>query len=150
MVIYIDADAMPSVIRDILFRAAERTKTPVVLVSNMPLKYPASPLISSIVVPSGPDEADHKIAEMVQSGDLVITADIPLAGRAIAKGGTVIDPRGVVYSEINIKERLTMRNFMEELRNSGIDTGGPPPFTPKDAKSFADKLSGILSRKKTT
>ena len=146
MHIYVDADAIPLVIREILFRAAERTCTPVVLVANVAIKFPESPLISGIVVPAGPDEADNKIVEMVQAGDLVITADIPLAARVIEKQGLVIDSRGVMYSVDNIRERLSMRNFMEELRNSGIDTGGPSPFSQKDRQSFANQLDRILTK----
>jgi len=145
--IFVDADAIPSVIREILFRASERTCTPLILVANVPLKIPTSPFISGIVVPAGPDEADDKIAGMVQPGDIVITADIPLADRVIEKGGTVIDPRGIMYSAENIKESLTMRNLLEELRNSGIDTGGPAPFTHRDRQAFANQLDRLLAKR---
>lgn len=147
MQILIDADAIPSAIREILFRAAERTHTPLVLVANIPPKIPRSQVITGIVVPAGPDEADDKIAEIVQPCDIVITADIPLADRAIEKGATVIDPRGVMYSAENIKERLTMRNLLDELRNSGIDTGGPSRFTQKDRKAFANQLDRLLAKR---
>lgn len=146
MRIFVDADAIPTTVREILFRAAERMRIPLVLVANVPIKIPSSPLISDIVVKAGPDEADHTIAAMVESGDLVITADIPLAARVIEKGGTVIDYRGAMYSTANIKERLTMRNLMEDLRNSGIDTGGPAPFSLKDRKSFAQQLDRLLTK----
>lgn len=146
MHIFVDADAIPTTVREILFRAAERTQIPLVLVANVQIKIPQSSLISGIVVQAGPDEADHKIAEMVEAGDLVITADIPLAARVIEKGGTVIDYRGAMYSTANIKERLTMRNLMEDLRNSGIDTGGPAPFSLKDRKSFASQLDRLLTK----
>lgn len=148
MKIYVDADAIPVVIREILFRAAQRTETPVILVANVPIKFPGSPLISGIVVPAGPDEADDRIAQMVESGDLVITADIPLASRVIQKGGMVIDSRGTMYSDDNIRERLAMRNFMDDLRNSGIDTGGPSAFSPRDRQSFANMLDRILTKHK--
>lgn len=147
MQIIVDADAMPLVLREILFRGAERTQTPLILVANVPIKFPKSPIISGIVVPAGPDEADDAIARMVQPGDLVITADIPLAGRVIEKGGTVIDPRGKLYTADNIKERLAMRDFMEDLRNSGVDTGGPARFSPKDRQAFANQLDKLLSKR---
>ena len=147
MQILVDADAIPSAIREILFRAAERTHTLLVLVANVPLNIPRSQVITGIVVPAGPDEADDKIAEMVQPCDIVITADIPLADRAVEKGATVIDPRGVMYSAENIKERLTMRNLLDELRNSGIDTGGPSRFTQKDRKAFANQLDRLLAKR---
>lgn len=147
MQILVDADAIPSVIREILFRAAERTHTSLVLVANVPLKIPRSQVITGIVVPAGPDEADDKIAEMAEPGDIVITADIPLADRAIEKGATVIDTRGVMYTVENIKERLTMRNLLEDLRNSGVDTGGPSPFTPRDRQAFANRLDRLLVKR---
>lgn len=146
MKIYVDADAIPLVIREILFRAAERVKVPVILVANVALKFPQSPLISMIVVPAGPDEADDKIALMASPGDLVITADIPLASRVIEKGAMVIDSRGAVFSRENIGERLAMRNFMDDLRSSGIDTGGPSAFTPKERQAFANQLDRILTK----
>lgn len=146
MKIYVDADAIPVVIREILYRAAERVKVPVILVANVMLKIPQSPLVSMIVVAAGPDEADDKIAELAAAGDLVITADIPLASRVIGKGALVIDSRGAVFSRENIGERLTMRNFMEDLRNSGIDTGGPSAFTPKERQAFANQLDRILTK----
>lgn len=147
MKIYVDADAIPLVIREILYRAAERTGVPVILVANTVLKFPHSHFISGIVVPSGPDEADDRIAEMAGAGDLVITADIPLASRVIEKGALVIDSRGSMFSQDNIKERLSMRNFMEDLRNSGIDTGGPSAFTSKDRQAFANQLDRILAKR---
>jgi len=149
MKIFVDADAIPVVIREILYRAAERVKVPVILVANVALKFPQSPFVSAIVVASGPDEADDKIAEMAESGDLVVTADIPLASRVIEKGALVIDSRGKVYSPENIGERLAMRNFMEDLRNSGIDTGGPSAFTPKERQAFANQLDRILTKYNT-
>ncbi len=148
MHILADADALPVSIREILFRAAERTAIPLVLVANIPLKLPQSPLISGIVVPAGPDEADDKIASMAQPGDLVVTADIPLADRAVKKGALVIDPRGNLISKDNISEKLTMRNLKEELRNCGIETGGPPPFTAKDIQSFANQLDRLITKNK--
>ena len=146
MKIYVDADAIPLVIREILYRAAERVKVPVILIANVALKFPQSTLISMIVVPAGPDEADDKIAMMAEPGDLVITADIPLASRVIEKGAMVIDSRGAVFSRENIGERLAMRNFMDDLRSSGIDTGGPSAFTPKERQAFANQLDRILTK----
>ncbi len=147
MRIIVDADAMPSMIREILFRAAERTETPLVLVANVPLKFPESPLISGIQVPAGPDEADHAIAGMVMTGDLVITADIPLAARVVEKGGKAVDPRGVLYSEDNIREKLAMRNLMDALRSGGIESGGPAPFNHRDRQAFANQLDRLLARR---
>jgi uncharacterized protein YaiI (UPF0178 family) len=146
MHILADADALPVSIREILFRAAEITGSPLVLVANIPLKLPRSPLISGIVVPAGPDEADDKIASMAQPGDLVVTADIPLADRAVKKGARVIDPRGNLISKDNISEKLTMRNLKEELRNCGVETGGPPPFTAKDIQAFANQLDRLITK----
>lgn len=144
MKILVDADAIPLPIREILFRAAERTRIPLILVANVVIKHPKSELISAIVAAAGPDEADDVIAGMVEPGNLVITSDIPLAARAIEKGGTVIDTRGALYTSANIKERLSMRNLMEELRNTGIDTGGPAPFSAADRHSFANQLDKFL------
>lgn len=146
MKIYVDADAIPLVIREILYRAAERVVVPVILVANVPLKIPQTPLVSMIVVPAGPDEADDKIAILASPGDLVITADIPLASRVIEKGAMVIDSRGSVFSCENIGERLAMRNFLDVLRSSGIDTGGPSAFTPKERQAFANQLDRILTK----
>ncbi len=146
MRIFADADAMPTVIREILFRAAERTGTSLVLVANVPLKHPESSLISDVVVPPGPDEADDAIISMVSSGDIVITADIPLAARAVEKGALAIDLRGNVFSVENIQERLVMRNLMEDLRSGGVEIGGPPRFSARDTREFAGSLDRILSR----
>ncbi len=146
MQILADADAIPVPIREILFRASERTSIPLILVANIPLKFPESKYISGIVVPAGPDEADDKIVSMVQPGDLVITADIPLADRAVKKDAVVIDPRGNLISKDNISEKLTMRNLKEELRNCGVDTGGPPPFTPRDTQTFANQLDRFITK----
>ena len=145
---FIDADAMPTAIREILFRASERTATALVIVANVPIKHPVSPLISDVVVPPGLDEADDAIVSMVGSGDIVITADIPLAARAVEQGAVAIDPRGNVFSRENIQERLVMRNLMEELRAGGIETGGPSRFSARDTREFAGSLDRVLSRGK--
>ncbi len=146
MQILVDADAFPGVIVDILFRAVERVRVPLILVSNKYLKVPRSLYISSITVSAGFDVADNRIVAMVQQGDLVITADIPLADRVVEKGGYAIDPRGDLYTETNIKHRLAMRNLLEELRNGGIVTGGPSSFGRKDVQSFAYQLDRFLAK----
>ncbi|MGL4369069.1 MAG: YaiI/YqxD family protein [Spirochaetota bacterium] len=145
MRIYIDADAIPVAIREILFRAAEKNRIITVLVANQKTKHPDSEFISSVAVPAGPDEADDFIAENVLKGDLVITADIPLADRVITRGGHVISHRGEMYTADNIKERLTMRDFMAALRDSGIDSGGPAPLSQKDRREFAGQLDRFMS-----
>jgi uncharacterized protein YaiI (UPF0178 family) len=142
--IWVDADACPGPIKDILFRAAERLKIPLTLVANKPLRTPPSPFIRAIQVPAGFDVADDRIAAEAAAGDLVITADIPLASAAIAKGAHVLDPRGERLTPENIQERLALRGFMEELRSSGVQTGGPAPFSARDQKAFADQLDRLL------
>jgi hypothetical protein len=146
MQIWVDADACPGAVKEILFRAAERRQIMVTLVANRMLKTPRSVWIKAIQVPQGFDVADNRIAELTQPGDLVITADIPLAAQALARGSRVIDPRGDVYTPDNIEERLSLRKFMEEVRASGIQTGGPPPFSAADGKAFADRLDRLLTR----
>lgn len=146
MRIWVDADACPKVIKDILFRAAVRTKTALILVSNHALSTPASPFITKMQVTAGFDVVDDKIVQNVQVGDLVITADIPLAAAAIDKGSMVLNPRGELYSHANIKERLSMRNFSTDLRNSGVRTGGPSTLSKRDIQSFANELDSVLMR----
>ena len=146
MQIWIDADACPAVIKDILYRAAQRKQVALILVANQPLRIPASPYIRSMRVAGGFDVADHKIVELVQPGDLVITADIPLAADVIKKGGYALNPRGDLYTQDNIQERLTLRNFMGELRNTGVNTGGPPPLNHSDRQAFANQLDRFLTR----
>ncbi|MEN8177679.1 MAG: YaiI/YqxD family protein [Pseudomonadota bacterium] len=148
MQIWVDADACPNVIKEILFRAADRTQTPVILVANQPLRTPASKFITSIQVPGGFDVADNEIVRRLQQDDLVITADIPLAAEVIEKGGHAINPRGERYSKDNIKQRLTMRDFMDQLRGSGIDTGGPPALDQSDRQAFANQLDRFLAQMK--
>ena len=118
----------------------------VTLVANRMLKIPGSAWIKATQVPQGFDVADNRIAELVQPGDLVITADIPLAAQALERGAKVIDPRGDAYTPDNIEERLSVRKFMEEVRASGIQTGGPPPFSAADGKAFADRLDRLLTK----
>lgn len=146
MQIWVDADACPKVIKEILFRAAERRGIVLTLVANKPLRTPPSRYLRAIQVASGFDVADGKIVQELQAGDLVVTADIPLAADVIAKGGHVIDPRGEQYTEENIRERLSLRNFLDELRGSGVETGGPPPLNQSDRQAFANKLDSLLTR----
>jgi len=146
MKIWVDADACPAVIKDILFRAAERTGIQLTLVANHPLRIPRSQNIKFLQVPSGSDVADKEIVERIVSGDLVITADIPLAAQVVEKGGQALDPRGELYSAENIRGRLNMRDFMDTLRANGIDTGGPPALSQRDRQSFANHLDTILTR----
>lgn len=144
MNIWVDADACPGVIKDILYRAAERLQINTTLVANQMLRTPPSPWIRAVQVPGGFDVADDEIVARVRAGDLVITADIPLAAAVLDKGGHVLDPRGERYSADNIRERLSMRGFMEDLRSSGVDTGGPPPFSHADRQNFANALDRLL------
>ena len=146
MKIWIDADACPAVIKDILFRAAERTGVQLTLLANHPLQVPPSPCIKFVQVRSGFDVADNEIVNRLGAGDLVITGDIPLAAEVIEKGGYALNPRGELYSAENIKARLNMRDFMDTLRASGINTGGPPALSQSDRKSFANHLDKLLTR----
>ncbi len=146
MQIWIDADACPNVIKEILFRAAERVRTPLILVANKFLRTPPSRYIRSIRVGAGFDVADNTIVREMASGDLVITADIPLASEVIGQGGHAMNPRGEFYSKENIEERLTMRNFMDELRETGVNTGGPASLSQKDRQAFANQLDRFLAR----
>ena len=146
MKIWVDADACPIVIKDILFRSAERTKIPLTLVANQAVSIPRAPHIKFIQVAQGFDVADNEIVRRLNQGDLVITSDIPLAAEVIEKGGTVLSPRGELYTTDNIKARLNMRDFMESLRSSGVDTGGPPPLNQSDRKAFADHLDKLINQ----
>lgn len=146
MNIWVDADACPAVIRDILFRAAERTGVLLTLVANQPVRVPASPRIRMLRVASGFDVADNEIARRMKAGDLVITGDIPLAAEVIGKGGHALNPRGELYSTDTIRERLNMRDFMDTLRASGINTGGPPALNQADRQRFANNLDRLLAR----
>jgi len=148
MKIWVDADACPGVIKDILYRAADRAQIQLTLIANQMLHTPPSPWIRAIQVPSGFDVADQRIAQEAEPGDLVITADIPLAAQVVAKGAHVLDPRGELLDTNNIQERLTMRNFMDSLRSSGVDTGGPAAFSTADRQAFANKLDGLLAKLK--
>jgi len=144
--IWVDADACPRVIKEILFRAADRVGVPVTLVANQALQVPRSRYIRSIQVGSGFDVADSHIVQQSEAGDLVITADIPLAAEVIAKGCLALNPRGDLYTEDNIRQRLNMRDFMDTLRSSGVDTGGPASFSHADRQAFANQLDRLLAR----
>lgn len=146
MQILVDADACPNVIKEILFRVAQRTHIQLTLVANQTLRVPPSPYIRSIQVLHGFDVADNKIAQSVEPGDLVITADIPLAAQVLAAGGHALNPRGEFYSKENIEERLTMRNFMDSLRSSGVQTGGPPVLSQGDRQAFVNQLDRFLAK----
>ncbi len=146
MRLWVDADACPNAIKDILYRAAQRVGVELTLVANQPLKTPPSTYIRSIQVPSGFDVADNQIAELVEPGDLVITADIPLAAMVVEKGGLALNPRGELYTEENIKERLAMRNLMDELRSMGEVKGGPAALGKKDRQAFANALDRLLAQ----
>jgi uncharacterized protein YaiI (UPF0178 family) len=146
MQIWVDADACPRVIKEILFRAAERKRVQLTLVANKPMPTPPSAYIGTLVVGAGFDVADKRIVELLQPGDLVITADIPLAADAIRKGGHALNPRGEFYSEDNIQERLAVRNMLDELRGCGIETGGPTAFSSCDRQAFANQLDRFLAK----
>ena len=146
MRIWVDADATPAVVKDILFRAAERKKILTTLVANKLLKVPPSPWIKALQVPHGFDVADNEIARRVEVGDLVITADIPLAAQVIEKGGHALNPRGEFYSTENIREALNLRDFMAGLRDAGLASSGPPAFSQADRQAFANQLDRFLAR----
>jgi uncharacterized protein YaiI (UPF0178 family) len=143
--IWVDADACPKVIKEILYRAVERVRIPLVLVANQPLQVPGSRYIRTIQVGAGFDIADNYIVQQAQAGHLVITADIPLAAEVIPKGCLALNPRGDLYTEENIRQRLTMRDFMDTLRGSGIQTGGPAPLGQADRQAFANQLDRLLA-----
>lgn len=146
MQIWVDADACPVVVKEILYRAAERAKILLTLVANQPMQVPRSPWIATKRVAGGFDVADDYIAAQVEPGDLVITADIPLASQVIERGGAALNPRGERYTEENIRQRLGMRDFMDTLRSSGIHTGGPPPLNQADRRNFANELDRFLAQ----
>jgi uncharacterized protein YaiI (UPF0178 family) len=145
--IWVDADACPVVIKEILFRATERAQVSVTLVANQQLRTPPSRYIRAIQVAGGFDVADDEIVNRVSGGDLVVTQDIPLAAQVIDKGALAINPRGELYTTETIAQHLSMRNFMDELRGSGVDTGGPAPFHLRDRQNFANQLDQWLNRR---
>ncbi|MDQ6987931.1 MAG: YaiI/YqxD family protein [Mariprofundaceae bacterium] len=146
MKIWVDADACPVVIKDILFRAAKRTGLPLILVANQPLRIPQADNISMLQVAAGFDVADNEIVQRLAAGDLVITSDIPLAAEVLEKGGLALSVRGELYALDNIRSRLNMRDFMDTLRASGIDTGGSPALNQQDRQSFANQLDRFLTK----
>lgn len=146
--IWVDADACPAAIKEVLFRAAEREHVSVTLVANQWLRTPPSKYVRAIQVPGGFDVADNEIVERVAADDLVVTQDIPLAAAVIAKGALAMHPRGELYTADTIAQRLGMRNFMDELRGAGVDTGGPAAFHPRDKQAFANQLDRWLTRRR--
>lgn len=146
MQIWVDADACPAVIKEILFRVADRLELNVTLVANQLIRVPGSRFIRSVQVPSGFDVADAEIVRLLAAGDLVVTGDIPLAADVLAKGAFALNPRGDFYTVDNIEQQLTMRKFMDELRAGGVDTGGPAPFGQADRQNFANQLDRHLAR----
>ncbi len=145
MKIWVDADACPTLIKNIIFRAANRTKTVTTLVANQLIATPPSLYIKKMLVPGGFDVADQKIVALLEAGDLVITADIPLAAAVIEKGGTALNPRGELYTSNNINERLALRDFSTHLRSSGVNTGGPSQYSQRDIQTFANALDTYLT-----
>ncbi|WP_256844908.1 MULTISPECIES: YaiI/YqxD family protein [unclassified Pantoea] len=148
MFIWVDADACPNVIKEVLYRAADRTATTITFVANQFLRVPPSPYLRTLQVPAGFDVADNEIVRRCQPGDLVITADIPLAAEVIEKGAAALNPRGERYSPATIRERLAMRDFMDTLRSSGVQTGGPAAMSPRDRQQFANELDSWLTQQK--
>lgn len=147
MKILVDADAFPNTLKEILLRTVLKRSIPTVFIANKKISVPDVPHVSMEVVDQGPDEADHRIAQLCEEGDLVITADIPLADRIVTKGAVALDPRGTIYDENNVKHLLAMRNLMEELRNAGEITGGPSAIGEKTVRAFADGLNRLLSKR---
>ena len=145
MQIWVDADACPGEIKELLYRAAKRTQTKVTLVANQSLRTPRSEFIDALIVPAGMNVADRRIIGLVQQDDLVVTADIPLAAEVVAKGAQALDPRGELYTEANVGERLAVRNLLDGLRGDGLVTGGPSSYTAKDRQSFANQLDRWLA-----
>ena len=150
MPIWVDADACPKVIKEVLYRAAEREQMMVTLVANQSLSVPPSRFLRTLRVAAGFDVADNEIVQRAQAGDLVITADIPLAAEVMEKGAVALNPRGERYSAATIRERLTMRDFMDTLRASGVQTGGPAALSQRDRQAFANELDKWFLQKKQT
>lgn len=147
MAIWVDADACPVVIKEVLYRAADRTQTTITFVANQPLRVPPSPFLRTLQVAAGFDVADNEIVKRVEKGDLVITGDIPLAAEVLEKGAAALNPRGERYSPATIRERLTMRDFMDTMRASGIQSGGPAALSPRDRQQFANELDKWLQQR---
>ena len=147
MKIYIDADASPIAVKEIIYKISKRLQIKCVFVANQFMRIPTSELLEFVLVSEGADEADNRIVELMDEGDLVITADIPLADRVVKKGGDAIDPRGILLNEETIGQRLGFRNFMEDLRNNGVETGGPSSYGNKDKQQFANLMDRYLTKK---
>ncbi len=145
--VWVDADACPGPIKEILFRAAVRAKCPLTLLANHGMSVPPSPWISFVHVPSGFDVADHEIMKRMSAGDLIVTQDIPLAAEVVAAGGTAVSPRGEPFTKENVRGRLAVRDFMTELRDTGVRTGGPPPLDATDKQRFANVLDRWLTKR---
>jgi uncharacterized protein len=148
MQIWVDADACPGEVKELLFRAARRRKIRVTLVANSPMRIPKSEFVAAIVVGEGMNVADRRIVELVSPGDLVITADIPLAADVVAKGGQALNPRGELYTDANVGERVAVRNLIDGLRGGGLVTGGPSAFSPRDRQALANQLDRWLAKAK--
>lgn len=146
MQVYVDGDAFPRALKELVFRAAERVRVRMTFVANQYVRVPPSDYIVSLTVPDGPDVVDDRIVQEVAPGDLVITADIPLADRVVRKGAYALDPRGDLYTDVNIQERLATRHLMDELRSDGLITGGPASFGQKDLQNFANQLDRFLTK----
>jgi len=148
MQVWVDADACPAEIKEVLFRAAKRTQIKVTLVANQPLRTPRSEFVDSLLVPAGLNVADQRIVELTQAGDLVVTADIPLAAQVVEKGAQALNPRGALYTDENVGQRLAARDLMDDLRGEGLVTGGPANFNAKDRQAFANQLDRWLTAAK--
>lgn len=148
MHIWVDADACPNPVKEVLFKAAKRTETNLTLVANQYISHPRSPFINAVQVSSGFDEADNMIVEQASDGDIAVTADIPLAADLIAKGVQAINPRGELYTTESVRQRLNIRDFMEEMRASGVQTGGHKAFGPQEKQAFANQLDKLLAKAK--
>ena len=144
MHLLVDADACPRPVREILLRAAQKRGLRMTFVANQYVRVPLSQTIESIAVPEGPDEADDRIVELAEAGDLVVTADVPLADRVVAKGATALDPRGTLLTADNIKERLATRDLLDGLRSAALVDGGPAPYGARESQAFADELNRYL------
>ncbi|HAH43764.1 YaiI/YqxD family protein [Gimesia sp.] len=148
MQVWVDADACPAEIKEVLFRAAKRTQIKVTLVANQPLRTPRSEFVDSLLVPAGLNVADQRIVELTAAGDLVVTADIPLAAQVVEKGAQALNPRGTLYTDENVGQRLASRDLMDDLRGEGLVTGGPANFNAKDRQAFANQLDRWLTAAK--
>ncbi|WP_300619899.1 YaiI/YqxD family protein [Dokdonella sp.] len=148
MKLWVDADACPKVVKEILYRAAERERVELILVANRPLAVPRSLFIRSRTVEAGLDVADRAILGWIEPGDLVVTADVPLAAEVVERGATALHPRGELYTAENVRQQLSLRDFMTHLRGAGVQTGGPPSFDQRDRQAFANQLDRLLAQRR--